>query len=47
LFFDTVKVSKENRLGNEKAGFKIIMPELAPERLTVGIMVVANADGAI
>jgi len=47
LFFDNVKVSKENRLGDEKAGFKIMMQELARERLTVGIMAVATAEGAI
>ncbi|MFV8270485.1 acyl-CoA dehydrogenase family protein [Flavobacterium sp. GT2N3] len=47
LFFDNVKVPKENRLGDEKAGFKIMMKELARERLTVGIMAVATAEGAI
>ena len=47
LFFDNVKVPKENRLGDEKAGFKIMMQELARERLTVGIMAVATAEGAI
>jgi alkylation response protein AidB-like acyl-CoA dehydrogenase len=36
-FFDNVKVPKENRLGDEKMGFKIMMEELARERLTVGI----------
>jgi acyl-CoA dehydrogenase len=47
LFFDNVKVPKENRLGDEKAGFNIMMQELARERLTVGIMAVATAEGAI
>ena len=47
LFFDNVKVPKENRLGDEKAGFKIMMRELARERLTVGITAVATAEGAI
>ena len=47
LFFDNVKVPKENRLGDEKNGFKIMMQELARERLTVGIMAVATAEGAI
>jgi acyl-CoA dehydrogenase len=47
LFFDNVKVPKENRLGDEKQGFKIIMKELARERLTVGIAAVATAEGAI
>jgi acyl-CoA dehydrogenase len=47
LFFDNVKVPKDNRLGDEKMGFKIMMQELARERLTVGIMAVATAEGAI
>ena len=47
LFFDNVKVPKENRLGDENAGFKIMMRELARERLTVGITAVATAEGAI
>lgn len=47
LFFDNVKVPKENRLGDEKAGFKMMMQELARERLTVGIFAVGTAEGAI
>ena len=47
LFFDNVKVPKANRLGDEKMGFKIMMQELARERLTVGINAVAAAEGAI
>jgi len=47
LFFDNVKVPKENRLGEERMGFKIMMEELARERLTVGIFAVATAEGAI
>ena len=47
LFFDNVKVPKENRLGEEKMGFKIMMQELARERLTVGIYAVAGAEAAI
>jgi acyl-CoA dehydrogenase len=47
LFFDNVKVPKENRLGDEKMGFKIMMKELARERLTVGISAVGSAEGAI
>jgi acyl-CoA dehydrogenase len=47
LFFDNVKVPKENRLGDERMGFKIMMKELARERLTVGIAAVATAEGAI
>jgi alkylation response protein AidB-like acyl-CoA dehydrogenase len=44
--FDNVKVPKET-LGDEKMGFKIMMEELARERLTVGISAVATAEGAI
>lgn len=47
LFFDNVKVPKENRLGDEKMGFKIMMEELARERLTVAINAVGCAEGAI
>jgi acyl-CoA dehydrogenase len=47
LFFDNVRVPKENRLGDEKAGFKMMMQELARERLTVGIFAVGTAEGAI
>jgi acyl-CoA dehydrogenase len=47
LFFDNVKVPKANLLGEEKMGFKIMMKELARERLTVGIYAVAGAEGAI
>jgi hypothetical protein len=35
FFFDNVKEPKENRLGDEKMGFKIIMQELARERLAI------------
>jgi alkylation response protein AidB-like acyl-CoA dehydrogenase len=42
LFFDNVKVPK--RMGDEKMGFKIMMEELARERLTVGINAVATAE---
>jgi len=47
LFFDNVKVPKENLLGKEGMGFKIMMTELARERLTVGIGAVAMAQSAI
>lgn len=47
LFFDKVKVPKENLLGEEKMGFKIMMKELARERLIVAIMAVGGAKGAI
>ncbi|SMB80299.1 acyl-CoA dehydrogenase domain protein [Hymenobacter roseosalivarius DSM 11622] len=47
LFFENVKVPKENLLGKEGQGFKIMMTELARERLTVAIFAVGNAEGAI
>ena len=47
LFFDNVKVPKENLLGKEGEGFKIMMTELARERLTVGLNAIGGAEGAI
>lgn len=47
LFFDNVQVPKENLLGEEGRGFKILMTELARERLVVAIGAVAGAEGAI
>ncbi len=47
LFFDNVKVPKGNLLGEEGAGFKIMMTELARERLTVGLNAIGGAEGAI
>ncbi|WP_299391144.1 acyl-CoA dehydrogenase family protein [uncultured Gelidibacter sp.] len=47
LFFDNVKVPKENLLGKEGYGFKIMMTELARERLTVAIAAIGGAQGAI
>ncbi len=47
LFFDNVKVPKENLLGEEGRGFKIMMTELARERLTVALNAVGGAEGAI
>ncbi len=47
LFFDNVKVPKENLLGDEGLGFKIMMTELARERLTVGLNAIGGAEGAI
>jgi acyl-CoA dehydrogenase len=43
-YFDNVKVPKENRLGEERMGFKIMMEELR-ERLTVGFC--SSNEGAI
>ena len=47
LFFDNVKVPKENLLGKEGEGFQIMMTELARERLTVGLNAIGGAEGAI
>ena len=47
LFFDNVKVPKENLLGDEGLGFKIMMTELARERLTVALNAIGGAEGAI
>ncbi|MGO1585146.1 acyl-CoA dehydrogenase family protein [Mesonia sp.] len=47
LFFDDVKVPKENLLGEEGKGFKIMMTELARERLSVGLNAIGGAEGAI
>ena len=47
LFFDNVKVPKENLLGEEGKGFKIMMTELARERLSVAIAAIGGAEGAI
>ena len=47
LFFDNVKVPKENLLGEEGQGFKIMMTELARERMSVAISSIGGAFGAI
>ncbi len=47
LFFDNVKVPKENLLGEEGMGFKIMMTELARERLSVAVSAIGGAKGAI
>jgi len=47
LFFDDVKVPKENLLGEEGLGFKIMMKELARERLIVALNAIGGAEGAI
>ena len=47
LFFDNVKVPKENLLGDEGSGFKIMMKELARERLIVALNAIGGAEGAI
>lgn len=47
LFFDNVKVPKENLLGVEGQGFKYLMTELAQERLVVAIGALSAAEGAL
>lgn len=46
LFFEDVKVPKENLLGKVGEGFKYLMTELAQERLIVGLAAVALAESA-
>lgn len=45
LFFENVKVPKENLLGVEGEGFKYLMTELSQERLVVGIGAISAAEG--
>ncbi len=47
LFFQDVRVPKENLLGQEGMGFVYLMQELPQERLSVGLMAVANAEAAL
>ncbi|MCE7056804.1 acyl-CoA dehydrogenase family protein [Algoriphagus sp. AGSA1] len=44
LFFEDVKVPKENLLGAEGEGFKYLMTELAQERLVVALAAVALGE---
>ena len=46
LFFDQVRVPKENLLGTEGMGFIMLMKELAWERLIVAIICQAGAEAA-
>ena len=46
LFFDDVKVPKENVLGDPKGGFKTMMLNLAEERLNGAVGFVARAERA-
>ena len=46
LFFDNVRVPKENLLGVEGMGFMMLMKELAWERMLVAIMCQAGAEAA-
>lgn len=47
LFFNNVKVPKENLLGMEGMGFIMLMKELAWERMMIAIMCAAGAEGAL
>jgi alkylation response protein AidB-like acyl-CoA dehydrogenase len=47
LFFDNVKVPKENLLGSEGHGFAYLMTELAQERLVVGLGAIAAAEATL
>lgn len=47
LFFDNVKVPKENLLGTPGGGFGYLMTELAQERLIVALGAVALAENAL
>lgn len=47
LFFEDVKVPKENLLGVEGKGFVHMMTELARERLTVALQSIGSAEGAL
>ncbi|QCK15522.1 acyl-CoA dehydrogenase family protein [Mangrovivirga cuniculi] len=44
LFFEDVKVPKENLIGDEGKGFQYLMTELPQERLVVGLSAVAAAE---
>ena len=46
LFFDNVRVPKENLLGTEGMGFIMLMQELAWERMLVAIICQAGAEAA-
>jgi alkylation response protein AidB-like acyl-CoA dehydrogenase len=46
LFFENVKVPKENLIGEEGKGFVYLMMELAQERLVVGLGAIAAAECA-
>jgi acyl-CoA dehydrogenase len=47
LFFQDVRVPRENLLGQEGMGFAYLMQELPQERLTVGIAALASAEAAL
>ncbi len=45
LFFDSMKVPKENLIGKEGEGFKYLMKEFTQERLVVAVGAIAAAEG--
>ena len=47
LFFQDVKVPKENLLGAEGMGFIYLMQELPQERLSVGLNAIASAESIL
>ncbi|MEO4045780.1 acyl-CoA dehydrogenase family protein [Pseudomonas sp. CAU 1711] len=47
LFFQDVRIPKENLLGKEGMGFVYLMQELPQERLTVGVLALASAEAAL
>ncbi len=47
LFFDNVRVPKDNLLGQEGMGFMMLMKELAWERLIVAMICQAGAEAAL
>lgn len=47
LFFDNVKVPKQNLLGDPALGFRYMMQGLAEERLLVTVMSIATAQAAL
>ena len=47
LFFQDVRVPKENLLGEEGRGFVYLMQDLPQERLSIGVSAVANAKAIL
>ncbi|MBD9482406.1 acyl-CoA dehydrogenase family protein [Pseudomonas sp. PDM14] len=47
LFFQDVRVPKENLLGKDGMGFVYLMQELPQERLTVGVGAISSAEAAL
>ncbi len=47
LFFDDVRVPVANRLGDENAGFKYLMFQLAQERLIIGVRAAASVEAML